>query len=89
MQNRYVDDTIQFLFHCVLACLFCLFVCLFVFKTDGRDFFPFFPCCVLPSFKHVVMVDRLLINLLTLLNFALITCFCGLIFCLVCFLFLF
>ena len=64
-----------------------LCACLFVFKTDGSDFFPFFPCCVLPT--HVVMVDRLLINLLTLLNFALINCFCGLIFCLVCFLFLF
>ena len=81
MRNRYVDDTIQFLFHCVLVCLF--------LKQVAAIFPPFFPCCVLPSFKHVVMVDRLLINLLTLLNFALITCFCGLIFCLVCFLFLF
>ena len=54
MRNRYVDDTIQFLFHCVLVCLF--------LKQMAAIFSPFFPCCVLPSFKHVVMVDRLLIN---------------------------
>ena len=35
MRNRYVDDTIQFLFHCVLVCLF--------LKQMAAIFSPFFP----------------------------------------------